>query len=310
MGCVSTSATPLTGTLLCNLGPSRLKMVEFLLSRGADPNSPGKTWTPVMVAAHNHDAGALILLLAAGGDVNLANTENRNKTAIHYCVDNFFNFGSARRVAYEQTAFLLDQAGADLDKVSDDGTPLYRSVQFRVYRMMKYLLFANCSLEPQEFEEGPEPLSRRHRTPLRMAVLKGDSYAVDLLLAAGCRVDSESLNVARSAIEDQQQQQSTGPGGPGPGPGPPPTPPDAASETAEEIVAKLAQHQLRSLRDDSVIAIKRRLRRGGHSGAFRFAAAVDSLPVPEIVKDLLLPLEVQVYLDSLGVEQSELFDAR
>lgn len=268
MGCVSAKTTPLTATLLCNLGPTRLKILQFLLSHGADPNGPRDSRTAVMVASHNHDVEALVILLAAGGDVNLRNLNCRKKAALHYCVDNFFNFSEAQRIAYEQTAFLLDQAGADVNQASDDGTPLSRSVEFRVYRMVKYLLFANCAIEV-------EPLYDHTRTPLRIAIDKGDSCSVDLLLAAGCRVDKVCLIKARRV------------------------------DPTGRMVDKLSQHRLRSLRDQCVIAVKQRLRQFGHSGVFRFAAAVNSLPIPEIIRGLLMPLEMQLYLDSLGCEQDE-----
>lgn len=266
MGCVSAKTTPLTATLLCNLGPARLKVLQFLLSHGADPNGPRDSRTAVMVAAHNHDVEALVILLAAGGDVNLRNRNGRNKAALHYCVDNFVNFSEAQRVAYEQTAYLLDQAGADVNQASDDGTPLSRSVEFRVHRMVKYLLFANCALEV-------EPLRDDTRTPLRIAIEKRDMYCVDLLLTAGSRVDKVCLTKARRA------------------------------DPTGRMSDKLSQHRLRSLRDQCVTAVKRRLRQFGHSGVFRFAAAVDTLPIPEIIRGLLMPLEMQMYLDSLGCEQ-------
>ena len=81
--------------------PDRLRLLELLLERGADPNRRGvNDWTPLHYAVNRRDLEAARLLLANGADPSLRTRVDDYETALE----------EAERAGYYAGAALLREA--------------------------------------------------------------------------------------------------------------------------------------------------------------------------------------------------------
>ena len=137
-------------------------VVQVLLEAGADPSAVNDFGqTPLHRGATNRNPVVISHLLAAGADPNAL--DNDGYTPLHYAAAQSGN----RRVAARLLA-----AGADPRMESNDGrTPLHSALRY--------------AADPGVISAFIEAGGAENLTFLQMAVLEGDSAAVDLLLAGG-----------------------------------------------------------------------------------------------------------------------------
>lgn len=107
-----------------------LKITEFILDEGANPNAPSRTSgvTALMIFARRDNAAGVELLLGRGADVNAA--DNTGETALMYAVR-----GRARRVLP-----ILLAKGADRERANYQGQTAIEIAQRNRYRQMERLL--------------------------------------------------------------------------------------------------------------------------------------------------------------------------
>ncbi len=122
----------LTGALGYAIGENNIKMVQLLLSYGADPNGgiEETNKSPMHTAAEFCNIPIFEILIEHGGDVNLTN--NNGLSVLHWVIDaegdGSQNTGEA--MTGELTRFLLEH-GANPDTIDDEGdTPLNNALHY------------------------------------------------------------------------------------------------------------------------------------------------------------------------------------
>lgn len=206
------------------LSPGRLRVLELLLKRGADPNARGG-WAferPITAAASSGFAGAVELLLnrgaerdsfamAAIGDVegverlirashDLARaTDEAGLTMLHHCANSRLgNDDSAVASRLQRIATVLLEAGADVD------APCIPPPQQRIRPRVTPLVYA-CIADNREvavvmLEYGADPNRRCDwGTPL-MQASKYSPRIGALLVQRGAMIDASVSDDGRTAL--------------------------------------------------------------------------------------------------------------
>ncbi|PGH27031.1 hypothetical protein AJ80_01216 [Polytolypa hystricis UAMH7299] len=155
--------------MACLLG--NVKMMELLLSRGADVNYKAERGTrPLMKAMWSGRAATLKCLLDHGADVNA--TDNRGYTPLH----------TASYYGYTTAAELLIEAGADLDARDKHGsTPLHTAACLGHAKLAALLIESGADLKI---------LNKSGETILETAVLYGHTDITALLIEAGADINA------------------------------------------------------------------------------------------------------------------------
>jgi ankyrin repeat protein len=114
------------------------KMVDYLLSKGADINDGDNGWgrTPLMTAVALADCNAVSFILAKGADVHKA--DNKGQTPLHV----------AAHAGCIPVAVTLLTDGADVNVADKDGqTPIYDAIYEAQVPMVEFLIAHGASLE-------------------------------------------------------------------------------------------------------------------------------------------------------------------
>lgn len=174
--------------LMTAAGRGNIKVVNYLLSQGADPNATDKkTGLTALYCAAGSDYGASAAetLLNHGAEVNA--TYLSGLTALHQ---------AASQGAIKVIEVLLAHK-ANVDAKTESGyTPLYMAIQLggvnKGGRGVAEILLKN----------GADPIakiSRGRLTPFHEAILRGDTELVKLLIAYGAKADDHAFTIARGA---------------------------------------------------------------------------------------------------------------
>lgn len=172
--------------LMTAAGRGNIKVVNYLLLQGADPNATDKkTGLTALYCAAGSDYGASSAetLLKHGAEVNA--TYLSGLTALHQ---------AASQGAIKVIEVLLAHK-ANVDAKTESGyTPLYMAIQLggvnKGGRGVAEILLKN----------GADPIakiSRGRLTPFHEAILRGDTELVKLLIAYGAKADDHAFTIAR-----------------------------------------------------------------------------------------------------------------
>ena len=217
--------TPLQAALLIPQATrSHYDVVEFLLKKGANPNSEFKyknpnghmiTFTPALQTIFTNNIAMLKLLLAYGADINYKNWHKQNLGLLYQALT---------LKSFEMVEFLVKN-GIDLKKCTDTSgkTPLHHAIENgNNLKVIKLLLDNGADLRATTlkgetpmhsaaegdnlkivkflFEQGVEINNNsndnkefsKQRSPLQIAVLKQNYEIVEFLLENGANVNQKS----------------------------------------------------------------------------------------------------------------------
>ncbi|VAW61336.1 hypothetical protein MNBD_GAMMA09-726 [hydrothermal vent metagenome] len=159
------------------------KVVDYLLSNGADVNLTGKYGRSAFIAAIRNrklDLSVIETLIAAGADIN--QKDDKGRGAIHYTAASNFSY-----MKY------LAKKGVDLNAVSEatSETPLQIAVQYNRKQAVKYLLDNNVDVNIKD---------NTGKTALNYAI-EGDFSDIVLMLneknaKAGLQADIDEISQA------------------------------------------------------------------------------------------------------------------
>ena len=174
-GARPTEATDLTySPLTLALRSKNFAMVKALVGRGADvtqrvpmPSGNKRCYTALQMAARVNSMPMVRLLLKHGAVV--ISPKDAELTALGHAASS----GNSAMVK------LLLGNGADMDAMSDRGTPLIRAVAERHTHVVRVLLNEGAN---------PELRGKNGRTPMHFAALRDCAAAVPLLIAAGAGI--------------------------------------------------------------------------------------------------------------------------
>jgi len=127
------------------------EVASALIEAGADVNRPGYSqWTPLMDAARMGNARVASLLVSAGASVDAVDDDGAT-ALIHSVQVNRDRVDATGGVAprIEILQLLLD-AGADMNHVSETGTPLGIAIEHGNKDLIRFLLDAGASYSPGE----------------------------------------------------------------------------------------------------------------------------------------------------------------
>jgi len=171
--------------LMTAAGRGNIKVVNYLLAQGANPNATGKYGLSALYCAAGSDYGASAIeaLLNHGADINAKYLSGQ--TAMHQ---------AASQGAIKIIEVLLAH-GSKVDAKTDDGiTPLYMAINLGAIqkggRGVAEILLKN----------GANPIAKNSRdrlTPFHEAILRGDIELVKLLIAYGAKADDHAFSIAR-----------------------------------------------------------------------------------------------------------------
>ena len=149
-----------------------LKLIQWLIGHGADPNTGDeREETPLFPASRNGNLNATQVLLDAGAEVNRRNWQKM--TPLHGASEN----------GHDDVTELLLKGGADVDaKHVYDWTPLHLASWTGKRKVAEVLL--NWGADKNAKNDA-------NWTPLHMASQQGHSRVVNLLLDSGAEVNAQ-----------------------------------------------------------------------------------------------------------------------
>lgn len=113
-----------------------IDLIETVLSNGSDVNAKDAFgWTPLHYASLLEEVGVIQILLDAGADIDVKDIWG--ETPIFWAMDNHIK---------QDTLIYLIKAGADLDIMANDQTPLHHAVIDRNIGVIKALIAAGADL--------------------------------------------------------------------------------------------------------------------------------------------------------------------
>ncbi len=171
--------------LMTAAGRGNIKVTNYLLSQGANPNAADKNGLTALYSAAGSDYGASAAetLLKHGANVDAKYLSGL--TALHQ---------AASQGAIKAIEVLLAY-GAKVDSKTDDGaTPLCLAIRLggvkKGGRGVAEILLKNGA--------NPNSMNSRHRmTPFHEAIDRGDIELVRLLIAYGAKADDHAFSIAR-----------------------------------------------------------------------------------------------------------------
>jgi ankyrin repeat protein len=146
--------------------------MQFLIDDGADMNAGGRgIGTPLQYAAMRDHVAAMQLLIDSGADMNLGNMYR--ETPLHH---------TAQRGHVEAMKLLIDN-GADMNAKNGIGeTPLHHAITHYAitqFECVRVLVLAGADMSP----------GYHNKSPLHIAVEKGDKVVAGFLIMHGCDTD-------------------------------------------------------------------------------------------------------------------------
>ena len=180
------------------------EVVKFLLKHGLphDTQTHYKQ-TPLSLAANNGHIDVMKILLPLGCNVNT--TDRDGNTSIQY-------FAECGKVLVEGVQLLL-KFGADPDRLNDYGcSALWRAVYWKQIAVVKELIGANVKLDVPTRGMIRHPITQSSRiiydtpkTPLYVAIDKGNLEIGMLLVRAGCNIHKERWILDRHDIPTDEK---------------------------------------------------------------------------------------------------------
>ncbi|RDW61987.1 hypothetical protein BP6252_11420 [Coleophoma cylindrospora] len=151
-------------------------VASLLANRGADVNRAGSLeFPPIYLAARNNDYAMVELLLKAGADPNQSGSAEWQ--ALHMAYD------------FLDVTRLLVSNGANINHLSEGGTPLYLASKWGYSEVVKVYIEHKADLEIQVTTDPDDG-----HTALDMAVIKGQALVLRLLLEAGANINHRAKN--------------------------------------------------------------------------------------------------------------------
>ena len=181
-----TAMTPFLWSV-SNTGPDGEKIMQLLLSKGANINQTNESGTTALMGAAKCGTASMArALLKAGSDVNA--TEKIGSTALFYAILNDEPEGA-------NLVKVLIDAGAHVNIVNHYGiTPLLAAIALKTKEVVQLLLDAGANPDTADF----------HKTPPLIHALKNEPYAfemVNLLLEFGVSVNAVIPNLRITALD-------------------------------------------------------------------------------------------------------------
>ena len=177
----------------------RSEVLKILLKHGL-PHDTQTIYkqTPLSLAAQNNQTGVMKILLPLGCNVN--NTGRDGDTPIHH-------FAMCNKVSVEGVQLLL-RFGADPDILNDYGcSALWRAVYWEQIALLKELIVANvkldvptCGMIRHLRNRSSKIIYDTPKTPLYLAIDKGNFEIGMLLVRAGCNIHKERWILDRHDI--------------------------------------------------------------------------------------------------------------
>ena len=170
--------------LMMAAGRGNIKVVNYLLAQGANPNATGKYGLTALYSAAGSDYGASAAeaLLKHGADIHAKYLSGL--TALHQ---------AASQGAIKVIEVLLEH-GAKVDAKTDEGiTPLYMAIHLGAIQK------GGRGVAEVLLKHGANPIAKNSRdqlTPFHEAILRGDIQLVKLLIAYGAKADDDAFNIA------------------------------------------------------------------------------------------------------------------
>lgn len=157
------------------------KMVDFLISKGADVNILNKDkQSPIYNAIENNYHEILEKLLNAGCNIN--NPDLNKRTPIHL---------AAKQKEPESLLLLLGKNDANLDAQDyENATPLHRAVKKGLYDNVKIILDKKLIMGKDETAYYINLKTFTNKAPLHLAAQNGDIKIAKLLIENGANIDS------------------------------------------------------------------------------------------------------------------------
>ncbi|KAE8449006.1 hypothetical protein EG329_008594 [Mollisiaceae sp. DMI_Dod_QoI] len=152
-----------------------IETMKLLVQYGADVNPTFHKlgWTPLLKASDMGNDGEVEYLLSVGGDPNVKDYAQR--TPLRY----------ATHHARERSVQMILDAGAEREAIFDDELrPVHLAAICGNYKIMQMLLEVDIDVNVRAAEK------LRRGTPLHMAVLKGQTTVVKILLSKGAEVNA------------------------------------------------------------------------------------------------------------------------
>jgi len=168
-------------------GGGRMDVFDYLLEAGANPDpftDKESGWTPLTIAAMNHNYEAIKTLLAKGADPNVATSDER--TAFKIAI------GQTEHPEALKCAKALLKAGADPLRLDNDGfAGIHNAACEGSVEWIKFLI-----------EQADVPVDysikslkgAHHHTPLLRAMNRGNLSVVDYLLSKGANINARNGN--------------------------------------------------------------------------------------------------------------------
>lgn len=171
--------------LMTAAGRGNIKVVNYLLAQGANPNATAKYGLTALYSAAGSDYGASAVetLLEHGADINAKYLSGL--TALHQ---------AASQGAIKVIEVLLAH-GAKVDAKTDEGiTPLYMAIHLGAIQK------SGRGVAEILLKNGANPIAKNSRdrlAPFHEAILRGDIELVKLLIAYGAKADDHAFTIAR-----------------------------------------------------------------------------------------------------------------
>jgi len=171
--------------LMTAAGRGNIKVVNYLLAQGANPNAADKNGLTALYSASGSDYGASAAEALLKHGANVDATYLSGLTALHQ---------AASQGAIKVIEVLLAH-GAKVDAITNNGTtPLCLAIRLGAIqkggRGVAEILLRN----------GANPIAKNSRdqlTPFHEAILRGDIDLVKLLIAYGAKADDHAFRIAR-----------------------------------------------------------------------------------------------------------------
>lgn len=171
--------------LMTAAGRGNIKVTNYLLAQGANPNATDKNGLTALYSAAGSDYGASAAETLLKHGANIDATYLSGLTALHQ---------AASQGAKKVIEVLLAH-GANVDAKTDSGhTPLFMAIRLGAVQK------GGHGVAEILLKKGANPMAKTSNvleTPFHEAILRGDIELVKMLIAYGAKADGYALSIAR-----------------------------------------------------------------------------------------------------------------